>query len=106
MLFKRNHSPNRRSRRQWINTSVQVFAGSAQLNALGINLSDGGMGLFAVANLPVGSEIQIEFILPKTKTPVRTAAMVRHRALYLYGIEFLSTEAGQVESESCIAQQV
>lgn len=105
MIFKRSDSPTRRSRRQWINTSVQVFTDSAQLNAIGINLSDGGMGLFAVANLPVGLQVQIEFVLPKTKTPVRMPAMIRHRALYLYGVEFLPDETNQSQTESRIAQQ-
>jgi PilZ domain len=105
MIFKRSHSPTRRSRRQWINTSVQVFTGFAQLNALGINLSDGGMGLFAIANLPVGSQVQIEFVPPKTKTPVRMPAMIRHRALYLYGVEFLPDETNQEQEESSMAQQ-
>ena len=106
MIFKRSYSPTRRSRRQWINTSVQVFAGSGQLNALGINLSEGGMGLFAVANLPVGSHVQIEFFPPKKKTPVRMPAMIRHRALYLYGVEFLPTEVNEAQAESPVAQQI
>lgn len=92
MLFKRNYSSPRRSRRQWINTSVQVFARSAQFSAVGINLSEGGMGLFAVTNLPVGSQIELEFTPPKATHPIRASATVRHRALYLYGVEFLPSE--------------
>lgn len=90
MLFKRDYSPSRRSRRQWINGSVQVFSGPHQFSAFGINLSDGGMGFFAAANLRVGSQVAIEFIPPDAKTPVRRLANIRHRALYLYGVEFLA----------------
>ena len=46
------------------------------------------MCLFTIANLPVGSQIEVEFHPPRTKEKVRVAGTVRHRALYLYGIEF------------------
>jgi hypothetical protein len=90
MLLKRNPKQDRRrQRRQLLNTSVQVFTGSAQVDALGINLSDVGMCLFAVANLPLGSQIQVEFLPPRCKERVRVCGTVRHRAVYLYGIEFV-----------------
>jgi hypothetical protein len=47
------------------------------------------MCLFTVANLPLGSQIQIEFLPPRCKERVRVCGTVCHRALYLYGIEFL-----------------
>ena len=90
MILKRNSKQDRRRRqRQLLNTSVQVFTGSAQMDALGINLSDVGMCLFTIANLPLGSQIQVEFLSPRCKERVRVCGTVRHRALYLYGIEFL-----------------
>ena len=91
MIFKRNFKPDRRRRkRQLLNTSVQVFTESAQMDALGINLSDAGMCLFAMANLPVGSQIQVEFLRPRSQEVVRVSGVVRHRALYLYGVDFLA----------------
>ncbi len=90
MILKRTFKPDRRRRkRQWLNTSVQIFTGSSHVDALGINLSDVGMCLFAVANLPLGSQIQVEFLPPRRTERVRVCGTVRHRALYLYGIEFL-----------------
>ena len=80
----------RRRTRQLLNTSVQVFTGPARVDALGINLSDAGMCLFAIANLALGSQIQIEFLPPRCTERVRVCGIVRHRALYLYGIEFLA----------------
>jgi len=80
----------RRRKRQLLNTSVQVFTGSSRVDALGINLSDTGMCLFAIANLSLGSQIQIEFLPPRCAERVRVCGTVRHRALYLYGIEFLA----------------
>ena len=90
MILKRNFEPTRRSSRQWINTSVDVFTPSTHVNCLGINLSDGGMCIFAIANLAVGSQIEVEFLLPRREERVRVPGTIKHRALYLYGIEFLS----------------
>lgn len=90
MIFKANSPDRRRRQRQLLNTSMQVFTGSTRVDALGINLSDVGMCLFAIANLPVGSQIQVEFLPPRAKERVRVCATVRHRALYLYGVEFLT----------------
>lgn len=96
MILKRNFQTGiRRSTRTWLNASVQVFAGSAHMNGLGVNLSDGGMCLFTIANLPVGSQIEVEFVPPRAEEPVRVFGKVRHRALYLYGVEFLG------ESQQC-----
>ena len=90
MIFKRTFKPDRRRRkRQLLNTSVQVFTESADLEALGINVSDVGMCLFAMANLPVGSQIQVEFLRPRSTELVRISGIIRHRALYLYGVDFL-----------------
>ena len=105
MLFKRNYSPSRRSRRQWINGPVHIFSGPDQFSAFGINLSEGGMGLFAAANLRVGSQIAIEFVPPGEETPARRLAKIRHRALYLYGVEFLSSAGDSDRSPESLARQ-
>ena len=90
MILGRSYKPDRRRRkRQLLNTSVQVFTEHARMDAIGINLSDVGMCLFAIADLPLGSQIQVEFLPPRCKEWVRVNGTVRHRALYLYGIEFL-----------------
>ena len=90
MPLRLNSGPDRRRRqRQLLNTSVRVFSGSRHLDALGINVSDSGMCLFAIANLPVGAQIEIEFLPQRCTERIRISGMVRHRALYLYGIEFL-----------------
>jgi hypothetical protein len=99
MILKNEPTQNRRRRqRQLLNTSVQVFTGSANVDALGINLSDVGMCLFAMANLPLGSQIQVEFLPPRSQERVRVSGTVRHRALYLYGIEFLAEDGSRSDS--------
>lgn len=90
MTIPPNLQDRRRQRRQLLNTSVQIFTESSHANGLGINLSDVGMCLFAIANLPLGSHVQVEFLQPRCNEPVRMCGIVKHRALYLYGIEFLA----------------
>lgn len=90
MFLKRNFKQDRRRRkRQLLNTSVRVFTKSGWIEAVGINISDVGMCLFMIANLPVDSQIQIELLPPRCTERMRVWGTVRHRALYLYGIEFL-----------------
>ena len=67
---------------------MQVFAGPAHLHGLSVNLSDGGMCFFTIANLPVGAQVEVEFLPPQSQEPIRIGGTVKHRALYLYGIEF------------------
>jgi hypothetical protein len=56
----------------------------------GVHFSEGGICLFAAANLPVGSQIKVEFKTPHTDEPVQVRGKVRNRSVYLYGVEFLS----------------
>ncbi len=84
-------SDRRRRKRQLLNTSVQVFTESAHLDALGINVTDVGMCLFTMANLPVGSRLGVEFVPRQGSDLVRRIGIIRHRAVYLYGIEFLDS---------------
>jgi PilZ domain len=81
-------SDRRRRRRQLLNTSVAVFTDSTRIEALGINISDVGMCLFTVADLPIDSEVQVELLPPGGTERVRLWGVIRHRALYLYGVEF------------------
>jgi hypothetical protein len=90
MFLKRNFGPDRRRRkRQLLNTSVRVFTDSGPIEALGINISNVGMSLFTIANLPMHARIQLELLLPQSTERVRIWGTIRHRALYLYGVEFL-----------------
>ena len=90
MFFRANYSPARRWPRQWWNSSVEVFTPSAHVKALGMNISLGGMGLFAVAHLRVGSNVEVEFQSPHSGQRHRIRGVVRHRAMYLYGVEFVT----------------
>jgi hypothetical protein len=56
----------------------------------GVHFSEGGICLFAAANLTVGSHIKVEFTNPHNDQPVRVRGKIRNRSVYLYGVEFLS----------------
>jgi len=105
-MFRKPFTPDRRrKKRQLLNTSVRVLTDNGWIDALGINISDVGMGLFAIANLAIDSHVLIE--LPSGEDRARLSGMVRHRALYLYGIEFVTDsdqqpvhDVGDVSSSS------
>ena len=63
------------------------------MEGFSINISEGGLYLFAAANFSSGTQIEIEFRPPDCKELVRATGAVRRRALYLYAIEFLSDDA-------------
>jgi hypothetical protein len=91
MFLKRHFGSDRRRRkRQLLNTSVRVLSETGPLEALGINISDVGMSLFTIANLEVDSRVQIELLMPQSTERVQIGGIIRHRALYLYGVEFLA----------------
>ena len=79
---------------------MRVITNVGAMDAVGINISEGGMGLFTVAHLPVGSRIEVEFRTPDGPASfARIPATVRHRALYLYGIEFHGNDADSSMSQ-------
>ena len=103
MFLRRTFNQDRRRRkRQLLNTSVRVFTESGCVEGLGINISDVGMGLFTIANLPVDSQVQVELPIPGSSETTRVPGMVRYRALYLYGIEF---EVGSDDSSESWADE-
>jgi len=79
----------RRWTRYWFNGSIQLWNDRRRIDGLGIQVSRGGMYLFAIADLPVGSTIKVAFTEPTSQQRVEALGTVRHRAVYLYGVEFL-----------------
>lgn len=58
----------------------------------GNELNDGGMALTAGVELNVGDETEIEFTPPYSGLPIRIRGIVRNRAGYRYGMEFLADD--------------
>ena len=65
------------------------MTGTAVIPGRGTKMSAGGICLFALANLAIGAHIDVELIDSHRGTPVRVSGIVRNRAAYLYGVEFL-----------------
>ena len=86
------------NRRRWkrrpfdaqIRLEVDYSADRQVVDGRGVRLSEGGLCLFAAANLPLGSQVNVEFPSPVGHEPVRVRGKVRNRMVYLYGVEFLS----------------
>lgn len=83
----------RRWKREWLNRSVRVLTPTVEIRAYGIKVSQGGMYLFAAANLPIGVEVTVEYEQPRSNELIRIPGTIRHRAVYLYGLEFVRTQA-------------
>lgn len=88
----------RRWKRYWFNGSIQVWSGNRRIDGIGIQVSRGGMYLFAIADLAVGGEIKVAFTEPSSQERIELKGAVRNRAVYLYGIEFFAPEHREAEA--------
>jgi hypothetical protein len=61
-------------------------------------MSAGGIYLFALADLPPEGEIKIEFTADAPESRFSRSGVIRHRALYLYGVEFLAGGSPNLKS--------
>jgi len=90
LLNRPGYNDKRRWHRYPLAAPIRLVTQSATIDARGITLSEGGMCLFAVANIGIGTKIQVEFTDPRSSRLVRADAAIRNRAVYLYGVEFLA----------------
>jgi hypothetical protein len=93
------HRGFKEDRRRWprrgFATPVQLLTPSERYDARGIKLSEGGICVFTLSHLKVGSEIKLEFLSPIAQRKVQLSGTIRSRALYLYGIEFHNSLSGK-----------
>jgi hypothetical protein len=92
-LNRQSAGDQRRWQRRPVDVPIQVVAdglrGTDAIPGRGTEMSQGGICLFALANLAIGAHIDVELIDSRNGTPVRVSGIVRNRVVYLYGIEFL-----------------
>jgi hypothetical protein len=79
----------RRWRRQWLREPVRMISDTGVVDGFGLRVSEGGMYLFAAADLAVGTRVEIEFKKPHAREFSRRSAVIRNRVVYLYGLEFV-----------------
>jgi hypothetical protein len=53
-------------------------------------MSEGGIYLFAAADLPTGAEVKVEVATDASEKMISRSGIVRNRAIYLYGVEFIA----------------
>jgi hypothetical protein len=86
--------PRKNEKRRWLRhplgAPIRLLTQTVSIDGRGLTMSEGGMCLFAVANLGIGTQVEVEFRDPHSRELVRAHAAVCNRAAYLYGIEFLS----------------
>jgi hypothetical protein len=79
----------RRWKRHTFNVPVRLTTDSAVLDGRGIRMSEGGIYFFSASNLELGSKIKVDFPGDGPGQSPARSGIVRYRALYLYGVEFL-----------------
>lgn len=85
-----------KDRRRWVRhkffapvrISVASAAHSSAIEGLCLTLSEGGLSLFAAANVPVGTRVRIEFLQPAAEERALIEGTIRNRMVYLYGVEY------------------
>lgn len=60
------------------------------VQARGEDLNEGGIAVFAGAELRLGDTVEISFTPPYQGSPMTARAIVRNRRGYTYGMEFVS----------------
>jgi PilZ domain len=88
MVLKRQPAGDkRRWERRLVDVPIRVVAdgltGTGVIPARGTRMSEGGICLFALVNLAIGAQIDVELIDSHCGTPVRVSGVVRNRAVYL-----------------------
>jgi len=89
MLFAEQRRWERHPFSEQIRVLHSTAGGETIIHGRGVRLSKGGICLFAAADLPLGTQIQIEFeTSPQGR--IQIPGKVRNRQVYLYGIEFVA----------------
>ena len=99
-------SPDPTSIRRWprykVNVPIRVIVSRAMKASIfdgrGTSLSEGGMALFAGAELRPGDQVAVEFTPPFSSPPIRVEAKICNRTGYHYGVEFLAVDNTQRQS--------
>ncbi len=68
---------------------VQNGKDSVVIQGRGKDLNEGGMAVFAGAELKIGQQVAVEFTPAYPSQPIRIKCIVRNRRGYVYGVEFL-----------------
>ncbi len=104
-------SDRRRTPRFDLDMSLRVRPANNQSRVIQgriVDLSRGGMNAVISADMPLGTALVVEFVLPYAFTIVRLGAVVRFRNSYQYGMQFVNiTDADQAKlNRACAALEL
>jgi hypothetical protein len=96
-------SPDSTAIRRWprykVNVPIRVIVSrpmkASIFDGRGTSLSEGGMALFAGAELRLGDQVAVEFTPPFSSPPIRVDAKICNRSGYHYGVEFIAADNAQ-----------
>ena len=86
-------------------TAIQEDGVKVTVNGRSNTISEGGMGAYIPASIPVGAHINLELTFPYSSNEVRVKAIVRSCEGFRYGLEFTQVprEIQQTIVKSCLA---
>ncbi len=103
-----SYSVERRGDRQKVDLRIQVLYvkdGSPEsVYGRGSDLSEGGLAVYAAADVHEGQHVKVEFTLPYTRRQLLIEAVVRNKQGYRYGLEFLTLSSSQREDIKKLCQ--
>lgn len=96
-------SPDSTAIRRWprykVNVPIRVIVSrpmkASIFDGRGTSLSEGGMALFAGAELRLGDQVAVESTPPFSSPPIRVDAKICNRSGYHYGVEFIAADNTQ-----------
>jgi c-di-GMP-binding flagellar brake protein YcgR len=91
----------RRGDRQNVDFRIRLLylkdGAQESVHGRGSDLSEGGMAVYAAAEVSEGMHVHVEFTLPYSRRILWIEAVVRNKQGYRYGLEFLTLSSSQRE---------
>jgi len=82
----------RRWQRLHTNLPVRIFVRAPDcvriVDGHGTELNEGGVAVYAGAEIEIGERVDVELTMPDSEPPLRFTAVVRNRTGYVYGLQF------------------
>ncbi len=72
----------------------------------GQELNVGGMAVYAIVELGIGDQVQLEFPLARSQQPIRLEATVRNRVDHQYGLEFLASNPAEEKEVTALRRMI
>ncbi len=99
MSGNNGYSMERRADRQKVDFRIQLIYykdGIQQtVHGRGSDASEGGMAVYAAAEVEEGQHVSVEFTVPYSRKQLVIEAVVRNKQGYRYGLEFLALSSIQ-----------